>query len=267
MHIPDPVISGIESRWQKQQAVLATCQISLAAADTGGPTADYVHKLNELAEDLAKSNANAVFSHARQHFSTPGCRLDIEMDDFLCKKGFAENSRWVRYRDITSFAKVWEALESTYGGGIGERMAIIAVANQLVSSFCLRSKEPVRVRGGILLSHAVYKDSYSNEPGKITYGCQTSISAALNALVGFASHIANPSLTSNLRKLQDCFDLKRGLLTLREKLQAVGDDSDEFITITTYFSKIEYHLSPKLTDAFQVFIAEYATSLKLNEAA
>lgn len=267
MHISDPIISGIESRWLKQQAALAICQTSLAAAVTDGYKTGDNLKLKELAEDLATSNANAVFAHARQHFSTPGCRLAIEMEEFLCKMGFAQNSRHISFSDIPSFAKVWQALESTYGGGIGERMAIIAVANQLVSSFYLRSKEPVRVRGGILLSHPVYKESYSKDPGQISYTCRNTVEVVLRALIGFASHITNSSLSEQLSGIHEEIDLKRGLLTLREKLQAVGDNNDEFITITTYFSKIEYHFSPKLTDAFQVFIAEYATSLQLSEAA
>lgn len=265
MQISDPIISGIESKWRTQRAALESCLLTLSSVEDASRRNNYI--LDQLAEELAKDNARVVFNYAEKYFSAPGCNLSISHQEILSGMCLAEKHCRVQYRDIPSFVKVWDALQLKYGSGIGQRLATIAVANQLAEAFRLRWGAPVWVRGGIMLTHSVNKETYTNDPGQISYTSRDTIGTVMGGLIGFASHITNSCLSEQLIGIKTEIDRKRGLLTLREKLQAVGDNDDEFITITTFFSKIEYHFSPKLTEVFQVFIAEFATSLQMDGAA
>lgn len=213
---------------------------------------DLARELSEAARGIIQSLAWM----ASAQFSPAGGRLEIDLER-LHEAFPIDKYSSMDVIDAFDPAKVWEWLETNYGGDAGQKLASQQLAKRLQDALGLNRQEEIVMKGGyVVLSMTAWTDSYSSGT---TYSYQTveSIRKRLLALSEVAEWMERHPLS---RDLYGHFT-RMGFYDKVVSRQKCGFGvNDTEVVMITFKSSVEFRLRQDFAEELQVFLGTYGAA-------
>lgn len=200
--------------------------------------------------EVAQNIVQRMVWTAATRFAPKGSSLDIDKAKLFKACGLESEKAWLNLDPV----KVWDYLETTYGGERGEEEAWRQQAAVLIYEFGLHHKEGTRVVGGkTVLDVSVFIDSldkkWSNK-NKLCYHSSEKIGKILSCLKAFAGWTGRDGLVAIVSSLDHLTD-SRATIVSRASYGGFG------LKVVTFLRSFEFHFDRELAEQLQIFLSLY----------
>lgn len=201
-----------------------------------------------LARKAGEHIRNRLVWIAQDHFAPVGARLSIDM------AAIQETFPLDPYAEFDP-ARVWDWLETTYGGEKGEMVAWRQAVAEIIHGFDLERMPKLETKSGyVVLNMRVWMEGWRSQGKTLSHHSHEKVTKALMALSGFARWDGRDLLSRELYRYVARVNVMDAVVS-RAKT-GFGVKGLEVILVT-FHTVFEVRLRPDVAERLQVFLATH----------
>jgi hypothetical protein len=211
--------------------------------------------MDDVIDTVQREILDAFVRIACERFAAPGCTLSIDASDYRDLYLVGRHANEER-RDNFCPRVLWSHLARDWGAGRGERESYTQAAQAIARFFYLKRDAAVeQVRGHVVLKKSVYCDGFYkkwNNANRMSYSSRSDFDPIAKHFETFSAWANLPCFGAAYREHIAKWDTHPDIVS-RERFPLGAHAA-----LVTYLHRVEFHFTPTLATALQLFLQTYA---------